>query len=306
MARTPPKRKPGRPRNTDEWREVTGALIRRAETKGEVIVRFEDVWKSFGEKKIYEGVNLEIRRGEVLTIMGGSGTGKSVMLKLLVGLHRPDKGKILVGDKDIARFSEEELLPVRRQVGMVFQGAALFDSLDVYENVAYAIREHFDWEEQEIADTVAEKLELVGLPGVERLKPADLSGGMKKRVGLARVLATEAEVILYDEPTTGLDPTNTRRINELIRDVNERLGITSVVVTHDMESAFSISDRIAMLYDRKILWTGTVAEAKAQQDGIVHDFIHGQIQEKHAGDRGAGGPPKGARREPEGRASEET
>ena len=282
MAKPAPKRKPGRPRNTDEWREVTGALIRRAEQKGEVIVRFDDVWKSFGEKKIYEGVDLEVRRGEVLTIMGGSGTGKSVLLKLLVGLHRPDRGRIWVGSKDIAGFSEEDLLPVRRQIGMVFQGAALFDSLDVFENVAYAIREHFDWDETEIAETVAEKLELVGLPGTERLKPSDLSGGMKKRVGLARVLATEAEVILYDEPTTGLDPTNTRRINELIRDVNERVGVTSIVVTHDMASAFAISDRMAMLYDRRIAWSGTTEEAKQAKDGIVHDFIEGRVGEKNA------------------------
>ena len=282
MTKPKPKRKPGRPRSTDEWREVTGALIRRAEGKGEVILRFEDVWKAFGSTSIYEGVNLEVRRGEVLTIMGGSGTGKSVLLKLLIGLHRPDKGHIWVGGKDIAELAEEDLLPVRRQIGMVFQGAALFDSLDVYENVAYAIREHFDWEEQEIRETVAEKLELVGLPGTERLKPSDLSGGMKKRVGLARVLATQAEVILYDEPTTGLDPTNTRRINELIRDVNERVGVTSVVVTHDMGSAFEISDRLAMLHEKTIAWTGTVADAKAAQDGVIREFIEGRIGEKTA------------------------
>ena len=278
----PPKRKPGRPRNTDEWREVTGALIRKPEAQGEVILRFEDVWKSFGEKAIYEGVNLDVRRGEILTIMGGSGSGKSVLLKLLIGLHRADKGHIWVGSKDISLFAEEEMLPVRRQIGMVFQAAALFDSLDVYENVAYAIREHFDWEESEIKDTVAEKLELVGLPGTERLKPSDLSGGMKKRVGLARVLATQAEVILYDEPTTGLDPTNTRRINELIRDVNERVGVTSVVVTHDMGSAFDISDRLAMLHQKKIAWSGTVGEAKSAQDGIVKEFIEGRVGEKTA------------------------
>lgn len=271
------RKKPGRPRSTDEWHEVTGALILPDKMPGDVIIRFQDVWKSFGAKKIYEGVDLDVRRGEVLTIMGGSGTGKSVLLKLLIGLHRPDRGRIEVGGRDVTAFGEEELLPVRRQVGMVFQGSALFDSLDVFENVAYAIREHFDWEEDEIADTVREKLELVGLPGIERLKPADLSGGMRKRVGLARVLATEAEVLLYDEPTTGLDPTNTRRINELIRDLNERLGVTSIVVTHDMGSAFAISDRMAMLHDRRIAWTGTVGEAKEQKEGILHDFIEGRV-----------------------------
>lgn len=295
MTRSNPKRKPGRPRSTDEWREVTGALIRRPEVEGEVIVRFDDVWKGFGRRNLYEGVQLDVRRGEILTIMGGSGSGKSVLLKLLVGLHRVDKGRIWVGGKDIAGFTEEELLPVRRQIGMVFQGAALFDSLDVFENVAYAIREHFDWEEDEIRATVAEKLELVGLPGTERMKPADLSGGMKKRVGLARVLATEAEVILYDEPTTGLDPTNTRRINELIRDVNERVGVTSIVVTHDMASAFAISDRMAMLHGKKIAWSGTVADAKAEEKGIVRDFIEGRVEEKTA--TAPSGMPRAARDE---------
>ena len=277
MSREKKHRKPGRPRSTDEWNTVTGALILPDRKAGDVIIRFEDVWKSFGPKKIYEGVNLDVRRGEVLTIMGGSGTGKSVLLKLLIGLHRPDKGRIDVGGRDVTAFSEDELLPVRRQVGMVFQGAALFDSLDVYENVAYAIREHFDWEESEIAEAVAEKLELVGLPGIEAMRPADLSGGMRKRVGLARALATEAEVILYDEPTTGLDPTNTRRINELITEVNERLGVTSIVVTHDMASAFAVSDRMAMLWNRRIEWIGTVDEARAAQGGIVKDFIEGRL-----------------------------
>ena len=278
MTRKTAKRKPGRPRSTDEWREVTGALILPEKQAGDVIIRFEDVWKRFGPKSIYEGLDLEIRRGEVLTILGGSGTGKSVLLKLLVGLLRADRGRIEVGGKDVTAFGEEEFLPVRRQVGMVFQGSALFDSLDVYENVAYAIREHFDWSEEEIRETVAEKLELVGLPGVERLKPSDLSGGMKKRVGLARVLATEAEVLLYDEPTTGLDPTNTRRINELIRDLNERLGVTSIVVTHDMQSAFGISDRLAMLHDKRIAWVGPVEEARTQESGILRDFVDGKVE----------------------------
>ena len=281
--RTQLPKKPGRPRNTDEWREVTGALILPEKLVGHSIIRFEDVWKQFGDgpraKRIYEGLDLEINRGEVLTIMGGSGTGKSVLLKLLVGLLRADRGKIIVGGTDVSRFTEEELLPVRRQIGMVFQGAALFDSLNVFENVAYAIREHFDWDESEIREAVAEKLELVGLPGIEAMRPADLSGGMRKRVGLARALATEAEVILYDEPTTGLDPTNTRRINELITEVNDRLGVTSIVVTHDMTSAFQVSHRMAMLWNRHIEWIGTVDEARAEQGGIVRDFIEGRLGE---------------------------
>jgi phospholipid/cholesterol/gamma-HCH transport system ATP-binding protein len=246
---------------------------------GDVIIRFDRVDKAFDTKKVYEGLDLEIRKGEVLTIMGGSGTGKSVLLKLLVGLLKADRGAIRVTGVDIAGFSEGELLPVRRQIGMLFQGAALFDSLSVYENVAYPIREHFHWDETEIARRVAEKLDLVGLPGVEQMKPSDLSGGMRKRVGLARALATEAEVILYDEPTTGLDPTNTRRINELIKAVNEKLGVTSIVVTHDMQSAFDVSDRLAMLDQHRIAWTGSVDEARAQTSGLVRDFIDGRLGE---------------------------
>ena len=253
----------------------------RGMKRDEVIIRFEGVQKAFedGAKPVYEGIDLQIRKGEVLTIMGGSGTGKSVLLKLLVGLMKPDAGKILVAGIDIVSFTEAELLPIRRQIGMVFQGAALFDSLSVYENVAYAMREHFDWSESEIKDAVTEKLELVGLPGVEKMKPSDLSGGMRKRVGLARALATEADVILYDEPTTGLDPTNTRRINELIKAVNEKLGVTSIVVTHDMQSAFAVSHRMAMLHRRKIAWSGTVDEARAQTSGIVKDFVEGQVDQ---------------------------
>ncbi len=245
---------------------------------GEPVIRFEGVTKAFGEKRVYDGIDLDIMKGEVVTIMGGSGTGKSVLLKLLTGLLKPDAGKIFVAGVDIAEFTETELLPVRRQIGMLFQGAALFDSLDVYENVAYGLREHFQWSEAEIRDAVAEKLDLVGLPGVERMKPSDLSGGMKKRVGLARALATEADVILYDEPTTGLDPTNTRRINELIIAVNEKLGVTSIVVTHDMPSAFMVSNRLAMLHDRRIAWSGTVEEARAQTSGLLKDFVEGRVE----------------------------
>ncbi|HVO30386.1 MAG TPA: ATP-binding cassette domain-containing protein, partial [bacterium] len=249
---------------------TTGIPDIRARSPGDVVVRFEGVRKAFGagarRNAVYEDLALEIRKGEVLTIMGGSGTGKSVLLKLLVGLLKPDAGRILVDGIDIAGYSEDDLLPVRRQIGMVFQGAALFDSLSVYENVAYPLREHFSWPEERISQTVAEKLALVGLPGVEKMRPGDLSGGMRKRVGLARALATGADVILYDEPTTGLDPTNTRRINELIQSVNEKLGVTSVVVTHDMQSAFEVSDRLAMLWDRRIVWTGSVDEARAGTD----------------------------------------
>lgn len=253
----------------------------RDRAAGDAILALEGVKIGFGagptRKTIYDGIDLEVKKGEVLTIIGGSGTGKSVMLKLLIGLLKPDAGRVTVDGVDVVPFTEKELRPVRRQIGMVFQGAALFDSLSVYENVAYPLREHSrEMREDEVASTVAEKLAMVGLPGTEKMKPSDLSGGMRKRIGLARVLATGVDVILYDEPTTGLDPTNTRRINELIKQVNETLGVTSIVVTHDMGSAFDISDRMAMLSEKRIAWIGTTAEARSET-GVVKSFIEGTV-----------------------------
>lgn len=242
------------------------------------MIRFEGLWKSFGTKVVYEGLDLSVRRGETLTVIGGSGTGKSVLLKCLIGLLSPDRGSILFDGEELVGRSEEEFLPVRKQIAMLFQSAALFDSLDVAENIAYPIREHFrHLSDAEIADRVAHKLEMVGLPGIEKMRPADLSGGMKKRVGLARAIAIDPAVVLYDEPTTGLDPINTRRINELIIKLNEELAVTSIVVTHDMQSAFQVSHRMAMLYKHRILAVGTPDEMRESTIPEVRNFVDGMV-----------------------------
>ena len=246
---------------------------------GEPLIRFEDIWKRFGKMAIYEGLNLSVHKGETITIVGGSGTGKSVLLKCLLGLLRPDRGRIEAFGDEVTGRNEHEMRPIRARIGMLFQGAALFDSLSVADNVAYPLRQQ-GWRDQErIASRVAEVLEMVNLPGIESKWPAELSGGMKKRVGLARAIAVEPEVLLYDEPTTGLDPTNVKRIDELILDLQERLGVTSLVVTHDMDSAFRVSDRLAMLYDKKIVWTGFKDEVETADNPVVRAFIEGNIGE---------------------------
>lgn len=243
-------------------------------------ISFQHIQKAFGEKVIYTDLNLEILQGETITIIGGSGTGKSVMLKLLLGLLISDGGKILFDDRDIVELTTKELIHIRQRFGMLFQGGALFDSMNVFENVAYPIREHFkDYSETKIAKIVAEKLELVGLPDTEEMMPSDLSGGMKKRISLARAIATNPEVILYDEPTTGLDPTNTNRINELILALQKKLEVTSIVVTHDMKSAFTVSNRLALLYNKKIEFVGTKEEIDSSDNEVVKQFIRGEIGE---------------------------
>jgi phospholipid/cholesterol/gamma-HCH transport system ATP-binding protein len=240
----------------------------------DVLIRFEGLWKAFGPKRIYEDLNLDVRRGETLTIIGGSGTGKSVLLKCLIGLLYPDRGHIWFEGADVTTFDDAQIREVRKRVSMVFQGAALFDSLTVAENIAYPLREHLkDLSEEEIAARVARNLAMVNLPGIEQMRPSDLSGGMRKRVGLARAIAIEPEVILYDEPTTGLDPISTRIIDDLIVSMKERLGCTSIVVTHDMDSAFRVSDRMAMLARRRIVECGTVAEMKASTNPDVRAFF---------------------------------
>ncbi|WP_375755329.1 ABC transporter ATP-binding protein [Corallococcus exercitus] len=246
----------------------------RKPTPGEELIRFDGLIKQFGAKRIYDGVDLDVRAGETLVVLGGSGVGKSVLLKCLIGLLHPDGGSILFEGYDVAKFSEEQFLEVRKHVAMVFQGAALFDSLSVAENVAYPLREHFKkMTRGEIQKRVAEKLELVDLPNTEKLMPSDLSGGMRKRVGLARAIATDPEVILWDEPTTGLDPVTTQTINELIDSMKQRLGATSIVVTHDMVSAFVLADRMAMLANRKIVQVGTPEEMRRSQVPEVRAFI---------------------------------
>ncbi len=237
-------------------------------------ISYRGLVKAFGPKKIYEGLDLDVLKGETLTIIGGSGTGKSVLLKCLIGLMYPDRGDVLLEGVDVTTLGEQELRGVRKRVAMVFQGAALFDSLTVYDNIAYPLREHYrDMPESEIADRVALNLERVNLPGIEQAKPNDLSGGMRKRVGLARSIAIEPEVILYDEPTTGLDPISTRIIDELILSMKATLGCTQLVVTHDMDSAFRISDRIAMLAHRHIVAQGSVREMQQSTHPDVRAFF---------------------------------
>ena len=248
-----------------------------AEARG-MAVEFRGVWKAFGRLPVLAGLDLAIRPHETITIIGGSGTGKTVLLKLIVGLLKPEAGQVLVDGADVAPLREDDLVRVRRRIGFLFQGAALFDSLSVGENVAYPLREHTQKDDTQIAARVREVLALVRLDGVEGKEPAALSGGMRKRVGLARAVALAPSLILYDEPTTGLDPQNAEKINELIRDLQRKLGVTSVVVTHDMHSAFKVSDRIAMLRDGRIAALGTPEELQQSTQEFVQDFIAGRIE----------------------------
>lgn len=242
-----------------------------------VIIEFRDVYKSFNGLLVHKGINLSILKGESMSLLGGSGSGKSVLLKELIGLMKPDKGDITVFGKNVTHMKEDELIKLREHVGMLFQGAALFDSLTVFENIAYPLREHLQLTEKEIRERVAEKLRLVGLIGIEIKMPAELSGGMKKRVGLARAIATEPDIILYDEPTTGLDPRTAQRINELIVELQKKLGITTIVVTHDLHCVKTVSDRIAMLHEGKIVTVGTWKELTTSPMQVVKDFISGTI-----------------------------
>jgi phospholipid/cholesterol/gamma-HCH transport system ATP-binding protein len=239
------------------------------------LIEFHGVKKAFGSKVVYRDLNLEVHEREVITIIGGSGQGKSVMLKMLIGLLDVDSGAIFFDGQQISGMSEQEYAPVRRRMAMLFQAGALFDSLDTKENVAYGLREQMDMTEREISERVRESLEYVGLPGTEETWPSDLSSGMKKRVSLARALAMRPEVLLYDEPTTGLDPVNVTRIADLIQHLNDKLDVTSVVVTHDMDTALAISNRIAMIHEGYVIFSGAPDELRASQDQRVRDFIEG-------------------------------
>jgi phospholipid/cholesterol/gamma-HCH transport system ATP-binding protein len=239
----------------------------------EAIIDVRGLCKRFGAKPIFDELTLTIRRGETLTILGTSGSGKSVLLKTLIGLIEPDRGAVVVDGQDIVPLSEVERVPVRRRVSMLFQGGALFDSLSVADNVAYPLRQQRRFSPAEVAARVAESLAVVGLPDTEAMMPSELSGGMKKRVALARAIAPEPQVVLYDEPTTGLDPITTRRIDDLIRSVQERLGITSVVVTHDLASAFLVSDRIAMLDGGRIRSIDRVDAFRRSHDPVIRAFV---------------------------------
>lgn len=244
------------------------------------MILIEDLHKSFGGHQVLRGVSLEIRESETITIIGGSGCGKSVLLKHIVGLLRPDDGRIFVEGSDITRLDAQALANIQRQFGVLFQGSALFDSLSVFENVAFGLRHLRDLTEEEISRVVGEKLDAVGLvpEEVADLKPSELSGGMKKRVALARAIAIGPKYILYDEPTTGLDPIMADVINNLIRELQKRLAVTSVVVTHDMTSAYKISDRIAMLHEGKIVEVNDAPAVKGTKNPLVKQFITGSSQ----------------------------
>jgi phospholipid/cholesterol/gamma-HCH transport system ATP-binding protein len=244
----------------------------------EPIIKFRHVRKRFGPKVIFRNLSLDVFKGETLVVMGGSGVGKSVLLKLLIRLLEADGGDILYHGEDVTEMDRARLRHLRQNVTMLFQGGALFDSLSVEDNVNYALREHFreTMSAEEMAERVDWALSAVDLPGVEEMRPADLSGGMRKRVGLARSIALQPEVVLYDEPTTGLDPINITRINKLINSLKNGLEITSVVVTHDMRTAFDVADRMAMVHRGEIIAYGRPDEFRDAVDPRVADFIHGR------------------------------
>jgi phospholipid/cholesterol/gamma-HCH transport system ATP-binding protein len=239
------------------------------------MIELIDVHKSFGTNHVLRGINLQIKKGESVVIIGGSGSGKTVLLKHIIGLLRPDKGTVKIDGIDLLKLKEDELNKVRRRFGMLFQSSALFDSLTVWENVGFGLRQNTKLPEAEIKEIAIQKLRMVGLVGVEDLMPSELSGGMRKRVGLARAIAMDPEILLYDEPTTGLDPIMADAINELIIEMRERLNVTSVAITHDIKSAYKIADRIAMLYNGVIIGTGTPEEIKNTSDPVIKQFIKG-------------------------------
>jgi len=240
------------------------------------MIQLIDVYKSFGPKHVLEGFTLDVTEGETMVIIGYSGTGKSVAIKHIVGLLEPDNGRVIVDDHEVPRLSRRELYQLRARIGYVFQFAALFDSFTIGENVAMGLRKQQEHTEQEIRDRVNEALDLVDLPNVADRFPAELSGGMRKRVGIARAIALRPKYILYDEPTTGLDPVTSAVIDKLMVRMREKLGVTAIVITHDMRSAYTVGTRIAMLYEGRVRQVGTVEEIKHTSDPIVRQFIEGR------------------------------
>ncbi|HKO14729.1 MAG TPA: ABC transporter ATP-binding protein [Gemmatimonadaceae bacterium] len=240
------------------------------------MIRLVDVYKSFGSKHVLEGFTLDVVEGETMVIIGYSGTGKSVAIKHIVGLLEPDHGEVWVDDMEVPRLSRRELYALRARIGYVFQFAALFDSLSIGDNVAMGLRKQPDLTEDDIQTRVHEALDLVDLPNVAERFPAELSGGMRKRVGIARAIALRPKYILYDEPTTGLDPVTSAVIDQLMVRMRERLGVTSVVITHDMRSAYTVGTRIAMLYQGQVRQVGTVDEIRHSRDPVVRQFIEGR------------------------------
>lgn len=239
-----------------------------------IVAEFKDFKKSFGSKQVHKGVNLQLRQGECLGLLGGSGQGKSVILRSLIGLEKPDSGQVLIEGQDIVPMNEDELIEIRKKVAYVFQNGALFDSMSVYENLAYPLRAHTDMPEREISQRIKELLAEFGLAGNEQVSPAALSGGMQKRVGLARSIIMQPKIVLYDEPTAGLDPYNTIRIQEMILRLKSK-GVSAIFVTHDMPSAFAVCDRIALLFEGRIQAVGTREELEHMPDSKLTRFVRG-------------------------------
>lgn len=242
----------------------------------EPMIKVRQLKIAFGAKEVLNDVNFDVMPGETLAIIGPSGTGKSTVIKVLTGLLQPTAGSVIIDNQETNAFTEEGWDGLRKHMGVVFQYSALFDFLTVGENVAFGLRRHFQLDEDEIQRRVGILLDLVGMPGTQSMLPSELSGGMKKRVGLARALAMQPQMVFYDEPTSGLDPVMTMTISRLIRKTQQKLGVSSVLVTHDMASAYYAADRIAMLYKGKIVQLGTVEEIKNSQNPVVKAFINGQ------------------------------
>jgi len=239
----------------------------------EPMIEVRDLWKSFNGNQVLKGVNLQMEHGTTTVILGGSGSGKTVLMKHIMGLFKPDHGQVIVDGQDVTQMDRRELSRFRTRMGMVFQSSALFDSLTVFENVAFALREHTKLSEEEIADRVKEKLSVVELYGVEQKYPAELSGGMRKRVALARAIIREPKIVLYDEPTTGLDPLTTESVDEMIIGARQKLGVTSVVISHDIGSTFHIADHVAMLHDGRIVEEGPPDKVRHSQEPHTRHFL---------------------------------
>jgi len=244
------------------------------------LIELKHIYKRFGWLEVLNDVNLQVQQGKCLVILGASGSGKSVMLKHIVGLLKPDRGEVWFSGQRIDILSERELMKVRERFGFLFQQGALFDSDNVARNVGFPLMEHTNKKPEEIAEIVNHKLRMVGLPDIGRKMPAELSGGQRKRVALARAIALDPEVILYDEPTTGLDPIRSDVINELIVKLQTEMHVTSVVVTHDMNSAFKVADRLVMLFEGKLIFDGTPDDIRTTKNDVVRRFVHGEASEE--------------------------
>lgn len=243
----------------------------------DAVIELQNFRKSFGTKVVHKDINFSVKKGECVGLLGGSGIGKSVLLRSLIGLEKPDSGKVLIDGTDIARYKEQQLIEIRKKVAYVFQGGALFDSLSVYENLAYPLIEHTDMNEDQIKQRIEETLDQLHMPNTEHLYPADLSGGMQKRIGLARAIILGPEVILYDEPTAGLDPFNTKKIQEIICEL-KMTGVTSILVTHDIPTAAAVCDRAVIVADGVVQTRVNKAEMDAGSNEVYQKFIDGEIR----------------------------